>query len=294
MQYDAFDLGFVTTDDFTNGEILDTTYPAVQKKLEDDFRERPAMPIVTGFLARVSAHAFLSCTHKVACCWSHAFQKSLALIVTLASHVYGYRPQETLQAQSPLLYPSTHHLCRACILTFARQLHRIVARFFLRLLPPGRENGCHDDAGPRRQRPDGDRDRQGAAAARGAGVEGRGRRAHHGPAPGGASHPRALPHIRGGHRAGLLRGAGESAAGGKIRSASKARSQDSVYSTAATTGGLLKTVSGSVRCSCAAPGIVCRGLQSVSCDSAVLACTVCASRESAQHRVRQPASKACL
>ncbi|GAQ86748.1 aspartate kinase [Klebsormidium nitens] len=51
-QYDAFDLGFVTTDDFTNGEILDATYPAVRKKLEDDFRERPAMPIVTGFLAR--------------------------------------------------------------------------------------------------------------------------------------------------------------------------------------------------------------------------------------------------
>jgi aspartate kinase len=44
----------VTTDDFTNGEILEATYPAVGEKLADDFREHPAIPIVTGFLARVS------------------------------------------------------------------------------------------------------------------------------------------------------------------------------------------------------------------------------------------------
>ncbi|RVW45203.1 Aspartokinase 2, chloroplastic [Vitis vinifera] len=32
-QYDAFDIGFITTDDFTNADILEATYPAVAKRL---------------------------------------------------------------------------------------------------------------------------------------------------------------------------------------------------------------------------------------------------------------------
>ncbi|KAK4774849.1 hypothetical protein SAY86_009784 [Trapa natans] len=51
-QYDAFDIGFITTDDFTNAEILEATYPAVAKKLYDDWNSNPAIPIVTGFLGK--------------------------------------------------------------------------------------------------------------------------------------------------------------------------------------------------------------------------------------------------
>ncbi|KAJ9564234.1 hypothetical protein OSB04_000200 [Centaurea solstitialis] len=51
-QYDAFDMGIITTDDFTNADILEATYPAVAKRLRGDWIEDPAIPIVTGFLGK--------------------------------------------------------------------------------------------------------------------------------------------------------------------------------------------------------------------------------------------------
>ncbi|KAI4377867.1 hypothetical protein MLD38_015431 [Melastoma candidum] len=51
-QYDAFEIGFITTDDFTNADILEATYPAVATKLHDDWNREPAIPIVTGFLGK--------------------------------------------------------------------------------------------------------------------------------------------------------------------------------------------------------------------------------------------------
>ncbi|GFY85141.1 aspartate kinase 1 [Actinidia rufa] len=51
-QYDAFEIGFITTDDFTNADILEATYPAVAKKLQGDWTCDPAIPIVTGFLGK--------------------------------------------------------------------------------------------------------------------------------------------------------------------------------------------------------------------------------------------------
>jgi aspartate kinase len=52
-QYDAFDIGFITTDDFGNADILEATYPAVAKRLHGDWIRDPAIPIVTGFLGKV-------------------------------------------------------------------------------------------------------------------------------------------------------------------------------------------------------------------------------------------------
>lgn len=51
-QYDAFDIGFITTDDFTNADILEATYPAVANRLHGDWINDPAIPIVTGFLGK--------------------------------------------------------------------------------------------------------------------------------------------------------------------------------------------------------------------------------------------------
>ncbi|XP_047969728.1 aspartokinase 2, chloroplastic-like isoform X2 [Salvia hispanica] len=51
-QYDAFDIGFITTDDFTNADILEATYPAVAKRLRGDWINDSAIPIVTGFLGK--------------------------------------------------------------------------------------------------------------------------------------------------------------------------------------------------------------------------------------------------
>ena len=55
VQYDAFDIGFITTDDFTNADILEATYPSVAKRLNGDWNNDPAIPIVTGFLGKVPA-----------------------------------------------------------------------------------------------------------------------------------------------------------------------------------------------------------------------------------------------
>ncbi|XP_076915333.1 aspartokinase 2, chloroplastic-like [Bidens hawaiensis] len=51
-QYDAFDIGFITTDDFTNADILEATYPAVASRLNGDWISDPAIPVVTGFLGK--------------------------------------------------------------------------------------------------------------------------------------------------------------------------------------------------------------------------------------------------
>ncbi|KHG00746.1 Aspartokinase 3, chloroplastic -like protein [Gossypium arboreum] len=51
-QYDAFEIGFITTDDFTNADILEATYTAVAKRLDDDWNSNPAIPVVTGFLGK--------------------------------------------------------------------------------------------------------------------------------------------------------------------------------------------------------------------------------------------------
>ncbi|XP_015695303.1 aspartokinase 2, chloroplastic-like isoform X2 [Oryza brachyantha] len=51
-QYDAFEIGFITTNDFTNADILEATYPAVAKRLHGDWVTDPAIPIVTGFLGK--------------------------------------------------------------------------------------------------------------------------------------------------------------------------------------------------------------------------------------------------
>ncbi|KAL2334258.1 hypothetical protein Fmac_015471 [Flemingia macrophylla] len=51
-QYDAFEIGFITTDDFTNADILEATYPAVAKRLHGDCLSDPAIAIVTGFLGK--------------------------------------------------------------------------------------------------------------------------------------------------------------------------------------------------------------------------------------------------
>ncbi|GMN57414.1 hypothetical protein TIFTF001_026524 [Ficus carica] len=51
-QYDAFEIGFITTDDFTNADIMEATYPAVAKRLHSDWISDPAIPVVTGFLGK--------------------------------------------------------------------------------------------------------------------------------------------------------------------------------------------------------------------------------------------------
>ena len=53
LQYDAFAIGFITNDDFTNADILEATYPAVAKRLHGDWIADPAIPVVTGFLGKV-------------------------------------------------------------------------------------------------------------------------------------------------------------------------------------------------------------------------------------------------
>ena len=53
LQYDAFEIGIITTDDFTNADILEATYPAVAKRLHSDWVKDHAIPIVTGFLGKV-------------------------------------------------------------------------------------------------------------------------------------------------------------------------------------------------------------------------------------------------
>ena len=58
LQYDVFDIGFITTDDFKNVDILEATYPAVAKRLYNDWINGPLVPIVTSLLGKVPAMKF--------------------------------------------------------------------------------------------------------------------------------------------------------------------------------------------------------------------------------------------
>ncbi|KAG2310613.1 hypothetical protein Bca4012_025117 [Brassica carinata] len=51
-QYDAFEMGIITTDNFTNADVLEATYPAVSKRLLGDWSKENAVPVVTGFLGK--------------------------------------------------------------------------------------------------------------------------------------------------------------------------------------------------------------------------------------------------
>ncbi|KAF9592979.1 hypothetical protein IFM89_019283 [Coptis chinensis] len=53
-KYDTLEIGFITTDDFTNANILEATYPAVAKRLHGDWITDPAIPVLTGFLGKGS------------------------------------------------------------------------------------------------------------------------------------------------------------------------------------------------------------------------------------------------
>ncbi|KAL6999790.1 Adenylate kinase isoenzyme 1 [Sarracenia purpurea var. burkii] len=53
FQYDAFDIGFITTGDFTYADILEATYPAIAERLRSDWINDSAIPIVTVFLGKV-------------------------------------------------------------------------------------------------------------------------------------------------------------------------------------------------------------------------------------------------
>ena len=61
QQFDACDLGIITTDIFTNADIIyEKTLPAVRAALTRDTHETKRIPVVTGFLGRgVSTRAFL-------------------------------------------------------------------------------------------------------------------------------------------------------------------------------------------------------------------------------------------
>ncbi|KAH0888198.1 hypothetical protein HID58_050627, partial [Brassica napus] len=49
--YDAFEIWFITSDDFTNADILEATYPAVSKMLLiSNWSKDKAVPVATGFL----------------------------------------------------------------------------------------------------------------------------------------------------------------------------------------------------------------------------------------------------
>ena len=56
IQYDSWDIGFVSTDDFTNGDICEETYPLVKERLSAAIGEEHHIPVVTGFLARVRSN----------------------------------------------------------------------------------------------------------------------------------------------------------------------------------------------------------------------------------------------
>ena len=52
-QYDAWDLGFVSTDDFGQAEVrYDASFAQIRETLVRNNGAAPEIPIVTGFLAR--------------------------------------------------------------------------------------------------------------------------------------------------------------------------------------------------------------------------------------------------
>ncbi|XP_028088610.1 aspartokinase 2, chloroplastic-like [Camellia sinensis] len=81
-QYDAFDIGFITTDDFTNADILEATYPAVAKRLHSDWISDPAIPIVTGFLGK----GWRSCANN------NEFARCIVFVLLKVLHPQSMRP----------------------------------------------------------------------------------------------------------------------------------------------------------------------------------------------------------
>ncbi|GER28578.1 integrase-type DNA-binding superfamily protein [Striga asiatica] len=65
FKYDALEIGIITTDDFTNADILKVTYPdsSYAKRLCGDLNSDPAIPIVTGFLEKISPLSSASSNH---------------------------------------------------------------------------------------------------------------------------------------------------------------------------------------------------------------------------------------
>ncbi|XAR52057.1 Aspartate kinase [Bertholletia excelsa] len=51
-QYDAFDIDFITTDDFTNADVLEATYRAVATKFRSNWINDPTIPIITRSLGK--------------------------------------------------------------------------------------------------------------------------------------------------------------------------------------------------------------------------------------------------
>lgn len=93
MQYDAFDIGFITTDDFTNADILEATYPALAKRLFGDWISDPAIPIVTGFLGKVSLPAI---------CKSNLFEM-VQVVIVFESELFSTYHKDVLYFVSLLI-----------------------------------------------------------------------------------------------------------------------------------------------------------------------------------------------
>ncbi|KAF9598021.1 hypothetical protein IFM89_023593 [Coptis chinensis] len=51
-EYDTFEIGFITTDDFTNADILEATYPLLQRGCMVIGLLIPPFPILLGFLGK--------------------------------------------------------------------------------------------------------------------------------------------------------------------------------------------------------------------------------------------------
>ncbi|THF99146.1 hypothetical protein TEA_007214 [Camellia sinensis var. sinensis] len=97
VHYDAFDICFITTDDFTNVDILEATYPAVVKRLHSDWISDSAIPIVTGYLGK--SLGFLA---FIPACWKYTYSwpsnKRLG-ILSLQTRPLGYN--SLAQTRSP-------------------------------------------------------------------------------------------------------------------------------------------------------------------------------------------------
>jgi hypothetical protein len=81
-QHDAWDLGFTTTDDFTNSDIIyEETMPKVKAALTRETGAPRELPIVTGFLGR-GMHTG-GWAAGVACCWLRRQDRVRAVILPL-------------------------------------------------------------------------------------------------------------------------------------------------------------------------------------------------------------------
>lgn len=68
-QFDAWDLGMQTTDEFTNAEIIyELSLPAVGKALKAHVRAHGSVPVVTGFVGKAASSGqvlSVACMHQV-------------------------------------------------------------------------------------------------------------------------------------------------------------------------------------------------------------------------------------